>query len=78
MIATRRTRVEELEARISKASLLADTLAFVADAADADCGDLEKSSYWLLVVDAVAKQISFTLDGSLDRSELSHAKGGDA
>ena len=62
-------KVDKLESRIDKVSVLADALVLVSDAAVADCGDVSKSSLWHVVIDAVARHISSVLDGARDRQE---------
>ena len=69
-------KVDKLESRIDKVSALAESLVLVSDAAVADCGDVSKSSYWLVVIDAVARHISSVLDGACDRQEDT-GEGGD-
>ncbi len=71
-------KIDKLELRIDRASILAGALAYVAEVADSDCGDSAKSGYWLLVIEAVSKQISSVLEGSLDRQEADIPEGKEA
>lgn len=54
----------EFNATSDKAALILQAITHAANAADADCGDVEKSSNWLLLIEAAANHAHFLLTGN--------------
>ena len=51
-----------LKSKIDDANYLNDTIAFVVDAADQDCGDLEATSRWHVVLKALVSEVANVLN----------------
>ncbi|WP_341742965.1 hypothetical protein [Azonexus hydrophilus] len=46
-----------------EAALILQAIAYAADVADEDCGDVQKSSNWLLLIGAAANHAHYLLTG---------------
>lgn len=53
----------EFNASNDKAALILQAIAHAADAADDDCGDVQKSSNWLILIEAAANHAHYLLTG---------------
>ncbi len=54
----------EFNASSGKAALILQAIAHAADSADADCGDIQKSSNWLILIEAAANHAHYLLTGA--------------
>ena len=53
----------EFNASTDKAALIVQAIAQAAQVADEDCGDVNKSSNWRLLIDAAANHANYLLTG---------------
>lgn len=54
----------QLNATNDKAALILQAIAYAADAADEDCGHVDKSSNWLILIEAAANHAHYLLTGN--------------
>lgn len=54
----------EFNATSEKAALILQAITYAANVADADCGDVQKSSNWLLLIEAAANHAHYLLTGN--------------
>lgn len=48
---------------VDKAAIILQAIAHAADAADVDCGDVQKSSNWLILIEDAANHAHYLLTG---------------
>lgn len=53
----------EFNASSDKAACILQAIAHAADAADDDCGEVQKSSNWLVLIEAAANHAHYLLTG---------------
>lgn len=53
----------EFNSTNEKAALVLQAIAHAADAADADCGDVQRTSNWLILIEAAANHAHYLLTG---------------
>lgn len=54
----------EFNASRDKAALILQAIAHAADSADGDAGDVQKTSNWLILIEAAANHAHYLLTGS--------------
>lgn len=55
--------MSEFNGSHDKSALIIQAIAHAADAADQDCGDVQKSSNWLILIEAAANHAHYLLTG---------------
>jgi hypothetical protein len=54
----------DFNASTDKAALILEAIAHAASAADQDCGDVQKSSNWLILIEAAASHAHYLITGT--------------